>query len=69
MQAEIKNHRRRLGLTQEGLAAQIGCDRSTIACYENGYISPSLNAAKKMAKIFGISLDELTVEEPTHANP
>lgn len=62
MQEAIKKHRLRLGLSQEELAHEVECKRSTIACYEGGYIKPSLDVAKKLAKLFGISLDELASE-------
>ena len=78
MQEEIRKYRLKLGLSQDELAKQVGCKRSTIACYETGVISPSLTIAKKLAKLFGISLDELTtepvtendepLEEPTHVS-
>ena len=60
----IKYHRRRLGLSQLELAQRLGCERSTITAYESGKIVPSLGMARKLAKLFGISLDELTADEP-----
>ena len=60
----IRFHRRRLGLSQETLAQQIGCKRSTVACYEAGYVTPSLAVAKRLALVLGISMDVLT-DDPT----
>lgn len=60
----IKCHRLRLGLSQLEVAERLGCDRTTIAAYESGKIGPSLGMARKLAKLFGISMDELTADEP-----
>jgi transcriptional regulator with XRE-family HTH domain len=46
------------------VAERLGCDRTTIGAYESGKIVPSLGMARKLAKLFGISLDELTADEP-----
>ena len=64
MHTVIRNNRIRLGLAQHELAQLVGCQRVTIASYESGHIRPSLTMAKKLAKVFGISLDELTKESP-----
>ena len=64
MHTVIKTNRLRLGLSQRELARLLGCDRTTIAAYEGGKIVPSLGMARKMAQLFGISLDELTVDSP-----
>lgn len=64
MQDVIQAQRLRLGLTQDELAKEVGCTRSTIAHYENGHIQPSLDMAKKLANRFGISLDVLAADAP-----
>jgi DNA-binding XRE family transcriptional regulator len=63
----IQRQRHRLRLTQEELGAAVGCTRSTIASYEAGNIMPSLAVAKKLAALFGITLDALTQENGTAA--
>lgn len=63
MQNIIKKNRKRLKLTQAAMALELGCERSTIASYESGHIIPSLPMAQKMARLFGITLDELTKDE------
>jgi DNA-binding XRE family transcriptional regulator len=47
--------------TQEGLAVDIGVDRSTIARWEAGETTPSLWAKPKLAVALGITLDALAV--------
>ena len=50
-----KNH-----LTQEDLAEKLNVTRQTISKWECNETSPSLEDASKLAKIFKVSLDELT---------
>lgn len=50
-----KNH-----LTQEELAEKLNVARQTISKWECNETSPSLEDASKLAKIFKVSLDELT---------
>ena len=44
-------------MTQSQLAEQIGMTRQTIAAIEAGKYSPSLEAAFRIAHVFGVSLD------------
>lgn len=58
----IKNDIRRLRfehgeMTQADLAARIGMTRQTIAAIEQGKYSPSLEAAFRIAQVFGVGLD------------
>lgn len=55
--------RRRLTITQ--LAGLLGVDYMQISRYEKGQSMPSLETATRLARVFGISLDELaTGSEP-----
>ena len=51
--------RKRQGYTQERLADLIGVAKSTVTGYEKGYREPNIATIKKLARIFGISIDEL----------
>lgn len=51
--------RKRDNLTQEKLAEMIGISRQTLFNWENNATSPDLSQAKKIVKIFNISLDDL----------
>jgi putative transcriptional regulator len=46
-------------MTQSGLAQKIGMTRQTVAAIEAGKYSPSLEAAFRIAHVFGASLDEV----------
>lgn len=47
------------GLTQSELAEKMGLCEATVGHWESGRYIPSLVAAKRLAGIFGIPLDEL----------
>ncbi|CAN5152179.1 helix-turn-helix transcriptional regulator [soil metagenome] len=55
----IREHRARLGLTQEALAEQVGAVRQTIAYLEKGEYMPSLALAWRLAAVLGVPLTEL----------
>ncbi len=62
--AEIKNHVRRLRfehgeMTQHGLAARAGCTRQTIIALEQGKYVPSLALAFRIARAFGLSVEDV----------
>jgi putative transcriptional regulator len=46
-------------MTQSDLAEKIGMTRQTVAAIEAGKYSPSLEAAFRIAHVFGASLDEV----------
>ena len=46
-------------MTQADLGARIGMTRQTIAAIEAGKYSPSLEAAFRIARVFGKPLDEV----------
>lgn len=51
--------RKKKGFTQEELAKIIGVKKNSIARYERGEVSPSIERANQIAKILNVSLDEL----------
>jgi putative transcriptional regulator len=60
----IANQMRRLRfehgeMTQTELAERIGMTRQTIAAIEAGKYSPSLEAAFRIAQVFGATLDQV----------
>ena len=60
----MKEHRARLGLKQEELAQLVGVRRETIGNLEKGKYNPSLVLAWNIAKVFGVSIEEIfTVED------
>ena len=46
-------------MTQSELAEKIGMTRQTVAAVEAGKYSPSLEAAFRIAHVFGATLDEV----------
>jgi len=62
--AEIKNRVRKLRfdhgeMTQQELADRSGCTRQTIIALEQGKYVPSLALAFQIARVFGVSVDEV----------
>jgi len=62
--ANIRNRIRRLRfdndeMTQEELANRAGCTRQTIIALEQGKYVPSIELAFKIARVFGVSLEEV----------
>lgn len=55
----IKVERARHDLTQESLAEQVGVSRQTINSMEKGKYVPSTVLALKLAKVFGVKVEEL----------
>lgn len=60
----IKNRIRELRfhadeMTQADLAARIGMTRQTIVAMEQGKYSPSLEAAFRIAQVFGVEIGEV----------
>jgi putative transcriptional regulator len=46
-------------MSQTELAERIGMTRQTVAAIEAGKYSPSLEAAFRIAQVFGVSLDQV----------
>lgn len=55
----LKLLRKKAGKTQEGLSAEVGIGRTTIANYEAGISEPNVESLRMFAKYFGVSLDDL----------
>ncbi len=60
----IKEFRAKHNMKQEELAAKVGVRRETIGNLEKGKYNPSLVLAWNIAKVFGVSIEEIfTVED------
>lgn len=59
MKNNIKVYRAMHNLTQEALAAELGVTRQTILAIEKGKYDPSLELAFKIARFFGVSLEDI----------
>lgn len=56
---QLRNGRKRLGLSQEGLAEAVGVSRQTVSNWENSKSYPDLGSLLKLSDLFEISLDNL----------
>ena len=56
---DLRDYRKKAGLTQEGLAEATGVSRQTIISIERGRYIPSLPLALKIAGFFKCSVGEL----------
>ena len=64
VRGRIANRIRRLRfdndeMTQEDLANRVGCTRQTIIALEQGKYVPSIELAFKIARTFGVALEEV----------
>lgn len=46
-------------LTQEALAEKVGVSRQTVIAIESNKYNPSLDLAFKLAKLFGVAIEEI----------
>ncbi|GAB3700218.1 helix-turn-helix domain-containing protein [Mariniluteicoccus flavus] len=65
---QIKTLRKERGWSQADLATKIVGDAGQISRYENGKITPSVEAIVKFAELFDVSVDYLLVED-AHRRP
>jgi putative transcriptional regulator len=63
MRNKIKVFRAMHDLTQEHLAQVIGVNRQTILAIEKGKYVPSLDLAFRIARYFGVSIEEVFMYE------
>ena len=56
---KIKEYREKTGMKQTELAELVNVRRETIVHLENGRYNPSLKLAMDIAKVFGVTVEEL----------
>ena len=61
MKNRIEEIRNEKGIRQEDLARSMGVSRQTISSLENGRYNPSILLAYKIAKYFGMTIEEVFV--------
>jgi len=59
----LEELRKQRGLTQEELANALEVSRQTIGSLENGRYNPSITLAFKIAKFFGMSIEDIFIYE------
>ncbi|MBR5508819.1 MAG: helix-turn-helix transcriptional regulator [Lachnospiraceae bacterium] len=63
MKNKIEAIRKEQGILQEEFAKAMGVSRQTISSLENGRYNPSIGLAHKIAKFFGMTIEEVFVFE------
>lgn len=61
MENRLKELRDSKNITQEDLAIKVGVSRQTIISLEKGKYNPSIFLAHKLAKVFGLAIEEVFV--------
>ena len=61
MKNRLEQIRRERGILQEDLAKSMGVSRQTISSLENGRYNPSILLAHKIAKFFGLTIEEVFI--------
>ena len=59
----IKKLRLAAGLTQADLAKKMRVDQSTVSLWESGKTSPLQKCHKRLAKVLGVTVDQLLTED------
>lgn len=59
MKTKVRELRMERAMTQQQLADMVGVSSRTIISIEKGQYSPSLMLAYRMARVFGVSVEEL----------
>lgn len=68
MKNKIEAIRKEQGILQEEFAKSMGVSRQTISSLENGRYNPSILLAHKIAKYFGMSIEEVFIfDEEEHS--
>ena len=63
MKNRIEAIRKERGILQEEFAKSMGVSRQTISSLENGRYNPSILLAYKIAKYFGMAIEEVFIFE------
>ncbi|WP_106766488.1 helix-turn-helix transcriptional regulator [Paenibacillus faecalis] len=63
MKNRLEEIRRKQGMKQEELADRLKVSRQTIGSLENGRYNPSIILAFKIARFFGMSIEDIFIYE------
>ena len=63
MKNRLEELRKSLGIRQEELAAAMDVSRQTIGSLENGRYNPSITLAFKLARYFGLAIEDIFIYE------
>ena len=65
VEKSIRKLREARDMTQQQLADAVDVTREAVAKWESGVAQPRMNAAIRLATLFGVTLDELAAGMPT----
>lgn len=65
LRANLRRLRLACGYTQDTVAAALGVARPTYSYYESGKTSPDMETITKLARMYGVSLEQLVLPEET----
>ena len=68
MRNRLEELRKARGIKQEELAAALEVSHQTIGALENGRYNPSILLAFKIARYFGLTIEEIFIYEEDDAN-
>ena len=63
MKNRIEEIRKARGIRQEELAKMLGVSRQTVSSLETGRYKPSISLAFKVARCFGMTIEEVFIYE------
>ena len=63
MKNRLEEIRKQRGIKQEALADAMGVSRQTISSLENGRYNPSVILANKLARYFGMKVEDIFIYE------
>ena len=63
MKNRLEEIRKQQGITQEELASVLEVSRQTIGSLENGRYNPSILLAFKIARYFGLTIEDIFIYE------
>lgn len=66
MKNRLEEIRKKNGITQEELAHVLEVSRQTIGSIENGRYNPSILLACKIARFFGLAIEQIFIYEEKH---
>ena len=68
MKNRLEELRKERGLKQEELAAALAVSRQTIGSLENGRYNPSIQLAFRIARYFGLLVEDIFIDEEADSN-
>lgn len=63
---KLQQLRNNMGWSQGELAERLNVATSTVSMYERGQREPNINMLSKIANVFKVSVDDITMEAPMH---